>query len=398
MSLTGPLLPWVFIVIAVGSFVALVMGVPGSSKRWVRRLWRAGLAIILNIAVLLYAGVTLNKQYEFYSSWDDLLGAATKQTTTDHGGRALNAFKTSTSGPGLHALSRPVSFPMPPKPGTRMQTYYVTGKLTHTRAEVLAYLPKGYDPKDMSKKYPVIMALHGFPGGPHLYFHLNNFFDHVDTAVDTKKMNEAIVIVPTINSPRTLDTECVNVPGGPQTETWLSKDIPDWIVNTFPVKTDRASWATYGFSFGGWCAAMLTLRHPDIFGAGVVIQGYFRPQFDPSYVPFRPGSALYREYDLIALSRKKPPPVALWVLASAQDAVSYPTSRQFAHDARAPMSVTSVLLASGGHRTAVWFPKMDETFAWLGRSVPGFIPPKPPGASPSVLPPVKASPIAKPAR
>ena len=116
------------------------------------------------------------------------------------------------------------------------------------------------------------------------------------------RMAPSIVVVPRIDTPASLDTECVNGgPGQPQTDTWLAHDLPAWTVNHFRVERKRTSWATVGYSYGAWCAASLAMRHPDVFGAAVVLLGYFRPDFSAAYDPLSTDGL--RNYDLVALAR-----------------------------------------------------------------------------------------------
>lgn len=74
------------------------------------------------------------------------------------------------------------------------------------------------------------------------------------------------------------------------------------------------------------------------------------------------------------LAEREPPPVALWILASRSDAASYSQAARIAGHAAPPLSVTTNMLASGGHRTQVWAPHIAESFVWLGRTLPGFKP------------------------
>ena len=216
------------------------------------------------------------------------------------------------------------------------------------------------------------MALHGFPGGPQQFTSLG-MNDLVDRAAAARTMRHAIVIAPQINSPSTVDTECVNAPGGLQTETWLAEDVPEFARTHFRVAQGPGSWATFGFSYGGWCAAMTTVRHPDVFGAAIVMQGYFRPELTPGYQPFQPGSAAWQSYDLARIAQHTPPPVALWLLTSRNDPPSYAQATRLEHAARAPLSVTNNVI-TGGHRVEVWAPHVPEAFAWLGATLPGFTP------------------------
>ncbi len=65
-------------------------------------------------------------------------------------------------------------------------------------------------------------------------------------------MQKSIMVIPQVNNPPDRDTECLNGPAGsPQSETWLTREMPQWIGDHFRVRTDRESWATGGYSFGG---------------------------------------------------------------------------------------------------------------------------------------------------
>ena len=227
----------------------------------------------------------------------------------------------------------------------------------------------GYDPRS-PKAYPVIVGLHGFPGGPSSFARLT-FLSSIDTLTAQRRLAPSIVVMPRINTPASLDTECVDGgPGQPQTDTWLSRDLPIWVSQHLRARLSRTSWATVGYSYGAWCAASLAMRHPDVYGGAIVLQGYFRPDFGPSYDPLSPATT--RGYDLIRLAQANPPPVALWVLTSREDPLSYPTTSRFLSVARRPLDVVATVLAHGGHRNTVFQPFLPDAFAWLGQTLPGF--------------------------
>ena len=359
--------------LAAVAFVLLVLGFPRVRRRWLGAIARGGEALLLSLTVLMLAGAALNDQYLFYVSWGDLFGANATATAMHDGGTASQAVETRARGVGLAQINVPSVFPALPAPGQRLQRYVVTGARSHISAEVLVYLPPGYDPK-AGKKYPVIVALHGLPGHPEGYLAVLHIDQTLDALVAARQLAPSIIVLPQINSPSSLDTECVDAPSaaGPQDETWLAADIPDWVVSHFAVQTARTSWATMGFSFGGWCSAMLGVRHPDVFAGAIVLEGYFRPDFSRSYDPITAGSPAARGYDLVRTARTNPPPLAMWVMASRSDSLSYPTTAQFVHDARPPTSVTTVLLKTGGHRVAVFLPYIRQSLVWLGQTLPGF--------------------------
>lgn len=369
MELTGSGLVALLAVLAAVLFGLVVAGVPRWGRAVLRGATRAVQVVVLNLLVVSLCGVLLNDQYLFYSSWGDLLGSRSAAVQVHQGGGSSAVLAGTVSGPGLRALRVPAVLPPLPRPGSRLQTYTVVDSRSNAGGQVLVHLPVGYDPQS-THAYPVIVGLHGFPGQPANFAHLN-FLSTIDSLTSAHRMAPTIVVMPRIDTPAGLDTECVNGgPGQPQTDTWLSRDLPAWTVTHFRASTARTSWAAIGYSYGAWCAASLTMRHPDVFGAAVSLLGYFRPDFGVAYDPL--SAAALRGYDLVALARTAPPPVALWVLTSREDPLSYPTTSKFLSVARSPLDVTAVVLAHGGHRESLFTPHVPDALAWLALTLPGF--------------------------
>lgn len=369
MGLTDSALPVVVAVLALAVFVLVALGWPHPRRRGLRITVRALQALLLNGLVLVLAGVLMNDQYLFYVSWADLLGSGPEQV-----GHAVTAGDAAAGG-RVHlgdALRGTTAAALPalPSPGQREQSYTVTGASSGLTGQVIVLLPQGYDPT-RATTYPVIESLSGYPGTPRSNFRGFALDTTFQDLVDRRAIRPPIIVMPQINTPNSLDTECVNAPGrtGLQTETWLAKDVPDWAAQHFHVALQRSSWAVMGFSYGGWCAAMLAMHHPATFGAAMSLMGYFRPEFGPAYDPLTKGVG---SYDLAHLARTAPPPVSLWLMASKDDPTAYPQLVAFLKSVRAPMAVTSVVLRSGGHRVDTIPPVLPGMLAWLGSALPGF--------------------------
>ena len=369
MGLTDQGLPVLLGVLAVVVFVVVATGWPHPRRRAVRVAVRAGQTVVLNALVLLLAGVLLNDQYLFYVSWADLFGSGADQV-----GHVVTAGDPHAGGtvrlrPALHGSA---VLPPLPSPGQRVQTYTVTGGRSGLTGQVIVLLPKGYDPVEATT-YPVIESLSGYPGTPRSNFHGFALDTTFQDLVDRHTVRAPIIVMPQINTPNSLDTECVNAPGrtGLQTETWLAQDVPLWTAAHFRVAVQRTSWAAMGFSYGGWCAAMLAMHHPETYGAAMSLMGYFRPEFGPAYDPLTKGVG---SYDLAHLARTAPPPVSLWLMASKDDPTAYPQLVAFLKSVRSPMSVTSVVLRTGGHRVDTIPPVLPGMLAWLRGAMPGFTP------------------------
>lgn len=318
-------------------------------------------------AVLL-AALVLNNQYLFYTSWSDISGPTGHDKVHSIGD--ATAAQATVPGTGLSTIARPTAFPALPHPGQRWQQFTVTAPSLTAPVKVLVDLPPGYDPTS-PRTYPVILGLHGLPANPSTFVSVG-IPDDIARVTARRQLAPSIVVIPEITSPENLDSECVDGgPGQPQVDTWLSQDLPQWVVGHFSVRTDRLSWAALGYSYGGWCAASLGLRHPNIFGAAIVLMGYFRPDFAPDYRPNRSDLA---QYDLVGLEKHAPVPISMWVATSREDTLSYPSTAQFLRAARAPTHVSAVVLPHGGHRIEVWQPLAPQAMAWLGQTLPGFHP------------------------
>jgi S-formylglutathione hydrolase FrmB len=272
------------------------------------------------------------------------------------------------------AGSRTAAVSVPPAtPGHPFARYLVTGARSGVRASVLVRLPPAYfDPANAGRTFPVIETFHGSPGHAEQWLGKLRLGTAIDQAVAAHRMAAAIVISPDMNYPDATDRECVDGGAGrPALETWAAQDVPDWAGHTFRARTDRDSWATIGLSAGGWCAAMSAMLHPDRYRAAVVMSGYFRPQF-PATPPYPATGSQARRYDLVALARSAPPPVAIWLETSPRDTPSYPTSH--ALTTTGPLTVTPVVLPRGDHAWNTWASLLPGALDWLAGNARGFAP------------------------
>lgn len=62
----------------------------------------------------------------------------------------------------------------------------------------------------------------------------------------------------------------------------------------------------------------------------------------------------------------------MFLMASRDDPTAYPPLLSFLKSVRAPMSVTTQILASGGHRDSTIPPVLPKMLTWLAAAAPGF--------------------------
>ncbi|WP_380170913.1 alpha/beta hydrolase [Kineococcus sp. DHX-1] len=368
MGLASPVTQWVAIGVACAALVAIVVGWRLLARRGVLALLgRAASLIAVNLTVLVAVFLVVNSKFGLYSDWDDLLGIQSAQsaaTTTTSGGG--NGGTTTVSDPKAEQIAGYDG---------RVFRAQVPGPASGVTGTVLVMLPAGYGTKPApAGGYPVIEAFHGYPGTPQQWLEAMDVMPSVDGAVARRQIVSPILVFPDLEIPAGRDTECVNGgPGEPQLETWMSKDVPDWVESHYQAARTASSWATMGLSMGAWCANQMTMLHPDRFGATISFGGYFKPNFG-SWKPFALNSPAGQRLDLVTLAKVSPPAVRVWALASKSDSLSWPSTSALAAAAHGPLQVTMVTQQQGGHRTSIWAGFVPQALDWLGENLQGFAP------------------------
>ena len=94
---------------------------------------------------------------------------------------------------------------------------------------------------------------------------------------------------------RGVSLQCLNQADGPQDDTFLSQDLPEFIAAQLRVQQPGTGWGIAGYSEGGFCAANLALQHGGVYSFAGVLSGYFRPDPKSADQPAAPGQSLRRE-------------------------------------------------------------------------------------------------------
>jgi S-formylglutathione hydrolase FrmB len=312
----------------------------------VQVMQRVSLIGLAQASAVLLVFLAVNNQYVFYASWNDLLGAAppappivstTTTTTTAHGSRLLDIrdFKGPTS---------------------------------HVRAQVLVRLPPQYDqPAYATHRFPVVLFLTGWRGYPTAWERGLSALTDLDRLEASRQVQSFIAVIPSVNIALPRDTECTDVPNGPKAESWLAQDVPTLVRSRFRALTDPRSWGTIGYSTGGYCAAKLSLLHPQTFGPAVVISGYFGALRDSDTGDLWGGSAaVRRRNDLIWVATHKVLPATdLLAFTTKQDQDSYPSTLTFLRVAGPPLRTYSQIADEGGHNLKVMRKALPSMLVWL---------------------------------
>jgi hypothetical protein len=183
-------------------------------------------------------------------------------------------FPPTTTG-GFASNARPWLAWLPSGSGKVVQTYLPapwTGG-TSSRIEVDVYTPPGYAHSG-DRRYP---SLYEFPwayrwwdGGAHVATAL-------DSLIDSGAMPAAIVVFVDSGGGPYPDTECANTADGRQWfDTFAGGTLVRWVDAHYRTMADPSARAIMGMSVGGYCAATLVVRHPDVFQTAISFSGYYQ--------------------------------------------------------------------------------------------------------------------------
>jgi enterochelin esterase-like enzyme len=244
-------------------------------------------------------------------------------------------------------------------------TLTVAGAASKITMPMYAYLPPGYD-SHPTTRYPVIEAFHGAPGGPLFWVTKLGAPAVLDREIRAGRMAPTVVLFPYQTPDPSLDTECTNMAGGPQAETYLTQDVPAFAAANLHVRSDPGSWGLIGFSAGGYCATDLLLRHPDQYAAGASLSGYPNPG-----IAVGDGSEHTSYNELWRLTHLPQPAVALYLTCGKADKYAMRGTQTVAELVHPPLSLSTAYVNGGGHNTQTWHameaPAFDWLSTWLGQ-------------------------------
>ncbi|GAA3095608.1 alpha/beta hydrolase [Streptomyces echinatus] len=362
------------LVLAIVVAAVLFIGTVWLWPRLARQNWRAvsgrvGLMLFTQLALFASVGLAANQAFGFYASWADLFGKETDQgVVVDHSvngstGGPLQVVSTSTV-PGVRAAR--------PEMGGQVQKVDIVGPTTHIGAPAYVYLPPEYfQPQYRKRTFPVAVVLTGYPGTAKSLVDKEklNFPNTAQQLAKDGRMQPMILVMlrPTVAPPR--DTECVDVPDGPQAETFFAKDLPEAVQSQYRVGKRPDSWGVIGDSTGGYCALKLAMHHPDVYTAAAGLSPYYKAPIDPTTGDlFHDDEKLKNRADLWWLLKHEPAPdTSLLVTSSKVGEKNYKDTMKFIDRVQATNKtrISSIILESGGHNFNTWKREIPPALQWM---------------------------------
>ncbi|GAA2743067.1 MULTISPECIES: alpha/beta hydrolase [Kitasatospora] len=338
---------------------------------WAAVLGRVGTIVGTQLTVMCTLGLLANNYFAFYSSWDDLLGTGETGPVTIQNQFAQGHRPTEVQRIAAENVHGAKEVGRDPALIGKLERIRIPGASTGLSTEGYVYLPPQYfQPQYAQKRFPALIAITGFPGdAKNLVTKLNYPAAELQLIRDGKTPPAVLVLMrPSPAMPR--DTECEDIPGGPQADRYFTADVPTAIRGSYRVADGPRSLGVIGNSTGGYCALKLTMRHPDVFAAGVSLSGYYRAAEDPTTGDLFAGSQQRRsEADLVwRLDNLPKPQTALLVGGSREgDGDYYGETQRFLAAAKgSPTRISSITLETGGHNFNTWSRMLPASLGWLG--------------------------------
>jgi len=359
LELTSGLTLWLFIAI---SFVATI-----SLTLFWQKLFRKGflnffarllLLTLCQVLILSTVGIGINRTNGFYSSWADLMGKSVDFSATAISSNQVTTLDASI----LKGASKSQG-------GQLILKEIVKGENSGISNVVYLILPKSTvtsikngAPIDMTKT-KVVEFLAGYPSQPEIWLRSLNI---AQALADSQKANPGmsiIGVIPAVNVAGKEDLECMNFPqSGIQTETWLSTDLHSFVNGRLAIAPTR--WGIIGVSTGGWCSAMLSVKHEDLFSGAVSIAGYYRPALNKKTDPVAK-MQLEKDYEFSTLENSMTGTMDMLLIASVGDTYSFKETNKFRAMTHPKINYQYIELVQGGHNARVWISQLGGALDWL---------------------------------
>lgn len=320
---------------------------------WRFRVRAARLVLIPFVVVLLLADVlaAVNGYYGYYLTVSQALGTAGE----DDG--ALASLNDQTTPPAAGVVVD-IDIPAP------------VSKFQARPANV--YLPPAWFARPRPR-LPVIVLLHGTPGGPADWLDGGEARQTADRWAAAHGGVAPIVVMPDINGGTFDDTECVDSGRG-SAETYLTTDVTRFVRSRFLARDPGRGWAVAGLSEGGSCAVVLALRHPDLFGTFADFGGLLGPRDGDINDPAGTAAALFGDSqpDFDAhepewlLSHRTFPGLRGFFAVGSNDAEPRAAVERLAALSRRARVDTEVVVVPGGEHTFdVWRTALATALPWI---------------------------------
>lgn len=335
------------------------------------RLWRRLLTPLAVLAVVLLAGIQINAYFgqyvtigSFYSS--DTANLPTLATSEFRNpGQVEHLSKVDIAAvDGWHA---PASMPAHGK----LAQVSIPGTVSGFAARrAIVYLPPAYLVVQRPQ-LPVMVLVAGQPGSPQRWLDAGHLTRIMDAFAAKNQGLAPVVVVVDPNGSIFDNTMCMNSKLG-NVDTYLSKDVPDWILSKLDVQANTSRWTFGGFSFGGTCAIQMGTAHPDVYPNVIDMSGQIEPALSANrnttvQQAFGGDTAAFdAQTPMARLAANRYPHSRVYFSVGANDHKYGPEMMKISAAAKnAGMNVRIEQIPDGGHSWSTVRAAMPQALDWL---------------------------------
>jgi enterochelin esterase-like enzyme len=335
-------------------------------------LARIGIFAAAQFTLIMVLLVAVNNYFLFYASWSDLLGTNHQPVRVQANSRLA---AVTPKGAGQPLARQATSFDKKksdPAHDGRIEQVQIQGPRTGLTTQAYVYLPPQYfQPPFEKRRFPVMYDFTGFPGLPQQLVTRLKVPATATEAMNAGLVQPMIIVMmrPTPTSVMPKDTECTDVPGGPQVLSFYTQDVPEALMSTYRVLSGPHAWGVMGDSTGGYCAVKLAMKASDRFTAAVSMAGYFFPRQDWQTGDLYAGNKQVKNDNSLIwrLQHLPPPPISVLITTSPDGERDYGEARKFLQAARAPLMTDKILIPGGGHNPHTWRRIIPSALVWMSQ-------------------------------
>lgn len=144
----------------------------------------------------------------------------------------------------------------------QVQSQMLESKAWGKAMKMNVYLPPEFK---KGQAYPVLLLLHGSGMDADQWLKTGQINRYMDNLLADKTIQPFVVVMPS--------SERLNYTG--KSETFLTQELPVWLKSTYGLQPGPQAFGVAGMSMGGFGAFHLPYTHPDLFGFGFALSGYY---------------------------------------------------------------------------------------------------------------------------
>lgn len=171
------------------------------------------------------------------------------------------------------------------------------GSVSGLSRSVYIYTPPGYS---AANTYPVLVLLHGTPGGPQDWPYKGNAHRLLDEAIKAGRFPASVVVFADGRGPfwKGGSEWADSADGRYRMETNVAVDLPRFLMANYSVSRNPSQWTVGGLSEGGFGAANIVLHYPNVYRNALVLSGDFTvdPEWPDTRTVFGNDTSLMARY------------------------------------------------------------------------------------------------------